>query len=250
LSHAIWETAFASDPAIVGKSIALNGRSYSVTGVTFAGFDFPFASPPTDFWKTLVDDTTADPGEEPISTQRSAHFLQVVGRLKSGVTLNQAQAEMDVISLALAEQYPESNTRRGAGVLVPEIDHLVGNVRPVLVLLVAAVGCVLLIACANIANLMLARATGRVREIAIRSALGAGRSRLIRQLLTESLLLALGGGAVGLGLSNIALKALLQVSPQDIPRMGEVGVDVNVLLFSFALAIATGVLFGLMPALQ
>jgi predicted permease len=250
LSHALWQSAFAGDAAIVGKSVVLNGRSYSVTGVTAPTFEFPIDSPRSDFWKTIADDAMADPGEQAITEQRSAHFLQVIGRLRPGLGLEQARSEMDVISLALAKQYPATNARRGAAVLIPEPQHLVGDVRPALVLLLSAVGSVLLIACANIANLMLARAIRREREISIRAALGADRSRLIRQLLTESLLLSITGGAAGLLLASIGLKALLRVSPLDIPRPPNIGFDWRVLVFSFSLAIATGVLFGLAPALH
>jgi len=250
LSHALWQSALAADPTIIGKGITLNGLRYTVTGVTSPGFQFPIDSPGTDFWKTIADDAAAGPGEQPITAQRSAHFLQVVGRLKSGTTLGQARAEMEVISAALAKQYPESNTRQGTAVLAPVVEHLAGEVRPALLLLLGAVGCVLLIACANIANLMLARATKRSKEIAIRAALGADRLRLIRQLLTESLLLAVTGGALGLALSSLGLKLLLRISPQDIPRLAEVGLDGRVLAFTFFLSIATGVIFGLVPALH
>ena len=250
LSHELWQSKYAADPAILGKNIILEGQPYTVVGVSAAGFQFPIESSPPQVWTSLGQDAQAQAGDRPATAQRGQHMMDVIGRLKSGVSLNQAQAEMNVIAEALAKQYPNDNGKRYATYLVPEIEHLVGDTRPGLLILLAAVGCVLLIACANIANLMLARATKRTKEIAIRAALGADRSRVIRQLLTESVLLAVMGGTLGLALSALAVEALLRFGPENVPRLAQVRLDSHVLVFTFVIAVVTGLLFGLAPALH
>ena len=250
LSHELWQSKYVADPQILGKSITLEGQPYTVVGVAAAGFRFPIQSSPQQLWTSLGEDAHAEAGDRPATAERGQHMLEVIGRLKSGVSLNQAQAEMNVIAEALAKQYPDDNGKRFATSLVPEMEHLVGNTRPALLMLLATVGCVLLIACANIANLMLARATKRQREIAVRAALGADRGRVIRQLLTESVLLAVLGGALGLAFSVLGVRALLRLGPENVPRLSQVGLDWHVLIFTFLVAVLTGLIFGLAPALH
>jgi predicted permease len=250
LSHELWQSKYSSDPDIAGKSITLEGKSFVVVGVAAAGFRFPIESPSPQLWTTLAEDAEAAAGDKPATAERGQHMLDVIARLKPGVTLDQAQAEMNVIAEALARQYPNDNGKRFATAVLPEMERLVGDTRPALLMLLAAVGCVLLIACANIANLMLARATKRRKEIAIRAALGAGRGRVIRQLLTESVLLALAGGALGLTFSALGMRTLLRLSPEDVPRLAQAGLDWHVLVFTLLVAVATGLVFGLAPALH
>ena len=180
---------------------------------------------------------------------RRSHFLRPIGLLKPGVTISQAQSELDVIAARLGSQYPATNAGFSAK-LEPLHNVLIGNVGPAFMVLIAAVALVLLIACANIASLILARNTTRQREIAIRTAIGAGRSRLIRQLLTESLVLALAGGAAGILLANAGVEFLKQLGPESLPRLDEVSVNGVVLAFTFAIAVVTGILFGLGPAMK
>jgi predicted permease len=250
LSHELWQSKYAADPEILGKVITLDGQPYTVVGVTPAGFLFPIQSSPQQLWTSLGEDAHADAGDRPATSERGQHMLDVIARLKPGASLNQAQAEMNVIAEALAKQYPNDNGKRFATYVVPEIEHIVGDTRPALLMLLAAVGCVLLIACANIANLTLARATKRNKEIAIRAALGAGRGRVMRQLLTESVLLAIVGGLFGLTISAFGVQVLLRFGPQNVPRLAQVRLDWHVLVFTLLLAVVTGLIFGLAPALH
>src|SRR5947209_4129285 len=246
LSYALWQKQFGSDPKVVGQPLMLNGKSYNVVGVMAEGFQFPIQNEPVELWTTVAEDLS---GSEPLCEQRGAHYMMVIGRLKPGVTQTQAQAEMDTIASRLSQQYVDTNKNRGITV-IPALENLVGNVRTALLILLGAVGCVLLIACANVANLLLARATTRNKEIAIRAALGASRLRVIRQLLTESVLLSLAGGALGLLIALWGTDLLVAVSGNAIPRSTQIGLDVYVLGFTFLVALVTGVLFGLAPALQ
>jgi len=215
LSQSLFQKRFNSDPSILNQSITLSGATFTVVGVMPAGFEFPIQNDPVELWTTIAGDAA---GKAPVTAQRGAHFLQVVGRLKPGVTLEQAQAEFTAIAARLEQQYPDTNTHRGVRI-DSALSALVGNVRPTLFILLGAVACVLLIACANVANLLLARATSRHKEMAIRTALGASRVRVIRQLLTESVLLSLLGGAVGLLLAVWWSDLLIALGKEDIPRV-------------------------------
>ncbi|HYL92392.1 MAG TPA: ABC transporter permease, partial [Alphaproteobacteria bacterium] len=250
ISHALWQSTFGGDPGIVGRNITLNSQSYTVVGVAPAGFLYPIQTPAPQVWTTLaLDAQTDDPKSKPATEQRGLHMLQVVGRLKEGTTLSQARAEMELITQGIAKQNPENKRHSGAQ-LTPELDDLVGDVKPALMVLLAAVGCVLLIACANLANLLLARATNRVREVSIRIALGATRRRIIGQMLLEGMLLGLGGSVLGLLMASSGLRLLTRIAPQDIPRLGEIRLDGTVLAFAVLLGAFTAIAFALVPAMQ
>src|SRR5436190_2385916 len=244
LSERLFAGRFNSDPSIVNKTITLNGHSFTIIGVMPKGFEFPIQNDPLDLWTTIADDAA---GEEPITAQRGAHFLRVIGRLKPGVSKSQAQAEADTIGARLTQQYPDTNTRKGIHI-EPTLQALAGDVCPALLILLGAVACVLLIACANVANLLLARAMTRHKEMAVRSALGASRMRVIRQLLTESVLLSLMGGVLGLGLAVWWSDLLIALGKQDIPRALQVRLDWRVLGFTLGVSLLTGLIFGLVPA--
>ncbi len=249
LSHGLWKARFASDPKIIEQSIMLDGQSYIVVGVMPLEFKFPLpdmigpGNPATgaDLWVPLIFD--------PASLNRSNHSLAVVARLKAGNSLEQAQAEMDTISADLEQEHPKHNTNVGVG-LVPVSEIVVGRVRPTLLLLLGAVGFVLLIACANVTNLFLSRGESRRKEIAVRGALGASRGRLVRQMLTESIILSGVGGLLGLLLAWVGLGVLVRLSPADIHYANQPTLDGRVLGFTLGLSLLTGLLCGLVPALQ
>jgi putative ABC transport system permease protein len=250
ISHGVWQKQFKSDPNVIGRGITLSGKPFGVVGVAPAGFRFPIEGDPVELWVTSALDAERAAPDEPANTeQRGAHFLSAIGRLKPGVTIEQAQAELDLIASNLEKQYPDTNTNRGVR-LIPYHKDLVRDYRLILWTILGAVGCVLLIACTNIANLLLAFSTARYKEITVRAALGASRLRIVRQLLTESLVLSLGGGLLGLLVAWGCVQTLIKMIPEGVPRLYEVGIDGRMLGFTLLVSTLTGVLFGLAPALQ
>jgi putative ABC transport system permease protein len=241
LSHGLWTQHFGSDPQVIGKSLTLDGESYRVIGVMRNGFQFPRG---VQLWlPSEFDERSLSP------RARGAHYLTVIARLKPGASIEQAQAEMASISKRLEQLYPNTNTGWTSKVVALS-EATVGNIRPTLLVLFGAVGFLLLIACANVANLLLARATARQREIAIRFSLGASRLRIARQLLTESILLSGIACALGLLLAEWAMRALRTLPPSTLPRAESIGLDLPVLGFAAGVAVLTALLFGFAPALQ
>jgi putative ABC transport system permease protein len=239
LSYGLWREHFAGDPGVVGRTIALNSKKYSIVGVMPASFRYPFQ---TQMWVPLDVDSKS-------LGQRGSHWLNAIGRLKPGVSLETARADLKLISARLEKTYPDSNDKVGSAA-VPLHDDLVGDSRDSLLMMLSAVGLVLLIACANVANLLLSRAVARQKEMAVRSALGAARGRLLRQLLTESLLLSLFGGVLGLLVAWVLIALVSHAKNVALPQFAVIQLNGEVLAFTFALAVVTGVLFGLVPALR
>ncbi len=246
LSHALWQRRFGSDPAQVGKQVTLDGRNFTVVGVAPPGFQYPNQ---TEIWLPPLKLVPELNDQQDVTQTRGFGYLWVVGLMKPGVTVPQAAAEMETITTRLRQQYPDTNNRRFNRVLSLH-DHLIGDNRNLLWLLLGAVTFVLLIGCANVANLLLASGASRQKEIAIRTALGASRWRVMRQLFTESTMLALAGGAVGLLVAFWGLAAITKLLPGDFPRLNEIHMDWRVLTFTFVASVLTGILFGLAPALQ
>jgi putative ABC transport system permease protein len=239
LGHELWQSLFNGDPDILGKEIPLNGRVYTIIGVMPRNFVSP---------REKVEAYAPVNVANPIAAAfRGVHFLRTYAKLAPGVSLEQAQAEMQAIDQQFAAEYPEENKTRQTNLFALQ-ERVVGNLRAPLLIIFGAVGLVLLIACANFANLLLARAAEREREIIIRAALGAGRLRIVRQLLTESVMLALGGGLLGIVLAMWGVDLLVSLKPQDLPRLDEIHVDRMALLFTLGVSVATGLFFGLMPA--
>jgi putative ABC transport system permease protein len=249
ISHEFWQKHFGADPNVLGRTILLDRRQHTVLGVMPAGFQFPIQTDVLDFYVTIAEDAANPDGSTPQTKQRGNHSLQAVARLKPGFTVAQAQSDLSAIAVALTKQYPESNTNFGV-LAKPLREEMIGDVRTALYILFGAVVCVLLIANANVANLLLARASARGKEIALRAAMGASRARIIRQLLTESLLLSGLGGLLGLLLAQWGTEALIKMVPENIPRISTIQLDAPVLIFTLLVSLATGVIFGLVPAWQ
>lgn len=239
LSDGLWKRRYGGEPGIVGREITINGEHFSVIGLMPPGFYFPAPSgDKPELWLAGLDLRQPD---------RTWHEYDAIARLKAGASIQQAQAEMDTIASGLEKQYPE---QKGWNVQVISLhENVVGNTRPALLILLAAVGVVLLIACANLEALQLARVSSRAKEMAIRSALGAGRGRMVRQLVTENVLLAVVGGGLGLLVASWGTRFLVALAPQDTPGLGSVHLDAGVLAFTLTLSLVTGITFGLVPAL-
>jgi putative ABC transport system permease protein len=241
LSHGFWQRQFAGDTTVIGKSIQLSGNAYTVVGVMPADFVMPRETPDLFVSLRVVNPLAAK--------ARGVHFLRTYLRLKHGVTIQQAQSELDSISAVLEQQYPDENKDRHRRA-VPLQERLTGESRTPLLVLLGAVGLLLLVSCANFSSLLLARAAARQHELAIRTALGAGRARLIRQVITESVLLSLLGGVAGLVLALWGVDLLVALKPADLPLVADIGIDRWVLAFTFIVAVLTGLIFGLVPALS
>jgi predicted permease len=252
LSYGMWLRRFGGDPQMIGKSVTLNGVPYEVVGIMPRSFSLPREVLPTLYGAEQADILLPLPMPPNAAQNRGHEDYNIMGKLRPGVSIAQAQAEMDTITARLRHDYPQTYPPNGGLTfgIVPLLEQVVGDVRPTLFVLLGAVGCVLVIACANVANLLLARAVARQKEIAIRTAMGASRSRIVRQMLTESVLLSLAGGAVGVLLAFWSLHWIHVFGPKSIPRINDIGIDKAALLFTFFLSLLSGAVFGLVPALR
>jgi predicted permease len=243
LSYSLWQSTFGAAKDIAGRSITMDGRSYTVAGVMPKGFQFPLENPGPALWLSIADDA-----EGKKTGQRGFDVLRVIGRLKAGMSVEAAKADLSIIAANLARQYPDSNKQNGSALVEPELEHLTGDTRPALRVLFGAVTLVLLMVCANVAGLLLARGSRRSAEFALRAAIGASRAAIIRQLLVESATLSIGGGATGVALAYWLVHAAVRLMPLNIPRMQNASIDAGVLLFDLAVSLLTGLLFGMLPA--
>jgi len=247
ISHSLWVSQFAADKSVLGRTITMSGNLYTIVGVMPASFRFPINQPKNSFWTTIAaDNDPSDP--RPVFTNRGTHFLTVIDRLKTGVTVAQADQDMKVLAARLAKQYPETNTRHSSAEVQSELESLLGDTSKLLMIVLGAVALVLLIACANIANLLLARMRDRQREIAMRCALGAGRNRVVRQLLAESLMQGVAGGLAGCAFAFALTPMVLRLIGDSVPRAANAGVNLPVLGFALLISLLCGVVFGIIPA--
>jgi putative ABC transport system permease protein len=243
LSYRLWQQYFSENDNILGQTVNLDGSAYVVVGVMPPNFQFPIQVGPIDFWRTVDQDNPS------MMADRGDHYTEAIARLKPGVAVSKAQTDMSLIEHRLAGQYPKTDSDEDAR-LIPEMNELVGNIRPVLWVLLGAVGSLLLIACVNVATLLLARADARQKEIGVRLALGAGQLRVARQMLTESALLVAVGAGCGLLIACVAVGIWVRLGPKDIPRLTEAAIDGRVLLFTVAVSVAVGMVFGVVPGLS
>ena len=247
ISHALWVSQFGSDPSIAGRTIHMSGDSYTIAGVMPPGFRFPIDAPQNSFWTTLAVDNDGTPKAQ--TANRGDHEMSVIGRLKPGVAAAQADVDMSAIAARLAKQYPDTNTSRTTVRVESELKAMLGDTRLLLLVILGAVGLVLVVACGNVGNLLLVRAREREREMATRSALGANQARLVRQMLIESVMIGVLGGAAGCALAFATTPAVLHLIGNSVPRAADAGVNLPVLGFALAVSLVSGLLFGLVPAI-
>jgi predicted permease len=245
LSYALWQSNFGSSKDIVGRTIHMDDHDYTVAGVMPKEFQFPLENPAPALWKSIAEDAE---GKDAQTAQRGFDVLGVIGRLKPGVTIEQAKADLSLIAGNLARQYPDNNKQYSSALVQQELQHITGDTRPALRVLFGAVTLVLLIVCANVAGLLLARSSRRGAEFALRTAIGASRAAILRQLLVESVTLSLCGGAAGIALAYVLIRVSVRLMPLDIPRMGDASIDASIVLFNLFLSLFTGLLFGMLPA--
>src|ERR1700726_3177304 len=247
LSHGLWQRRFGANPNIIGQSVALDGQPFQGIGVMPPRFTFPIASVSPELWISMSTLRESTDGSPPMTEQRDNDFFRCIARLKPNISIKQAQANIDTICANLRHQYPEAKANMGAKVL-PELNAMVGSAHSALLMLCAMAGCVLLVACVNVANLLLARSLSRNKEISIRTALGAGRWHIVRQLLIESALLGGLGAFAGLLIAIWGIDSLKSFLPSGIPRIDEISPDLRVLAFAGLVSLAVGILAGLLPA--